>query len=412
MDKIQKRILARREDILKGFQVNWLNIRDADTGKVLWQVYSDISVSNLEIKAKVPKQIFECRAVLTQINFSSVEPLERFRLEHKALFKGKCLEKWSFEFGVVKPDSINTWQSTIEAAPESYKMPSDVLSGHIVIDTTLFDDDVLICKSKIRIFYVTSNPTNHTLMHNIITTVSSSDKIRPPSLFKPAPYLAQPKTNVSLYKLQDTFVYVLLRNSYSTGISVDSGINTILFSGIKNNEDNSKMLEKGEEIQKEILEKLSLDKKRRQYLSRITKRPFVLRLVVFKSQDDVATPFSTSKGGNRRYLLSILIERLVQNEVLLHCNALRPYADFVPLLLPHFPSPPVLKDAYFHRSSMELLPNETWERYSYRYLGVLKGGGTSPPPPVHPTEIRTSISPSSAVELNTTSALANYATEA
>nr|CAD7400350.1 unnamed protein product [Timema poppensis] len=34
------------------------------------------------------------------------------------------------------------------------------------------------------------------------------------------------------------------------------------------------------------------------------------------------------------------------------------------------------------------------------------------PPPVHPTEIRTSISPSSAAELNTTSALANYATEA
>nr|CAD7608280.1 unnamed protein product [Timema genevievae] len=31
---------------------------------------------------------------------------------------------------------------------------------------------------------------------------------------------------------------------------------------------------------------------------------------------------------------------------------------------------------------------------------------------VHPTEIRTSISPSSAVELNTTGALANYATEA
>nr|CAD7574208.1 unnamed protein product [Timema californicum] len=34
------------------------------------------------------------------------------------------------------------------------------------------------------------------------------------------------------------------------------------------------------------------------------------------------------------------------------------------------------------------------------------------PPPVHPTEIRTSISPSSVVELNTTSALANYSTEA
>nr|CAD7202086.1 unnamed protein product [Timema douglasi] len=37
--------------------------------------------------------------------------------------------------------------------------------------------------------------------------------------------------------------------------------------------------------------------------------------------------------------------------------------------------------------------------------------GAEKPPPVHPTEIRTSISSSSAVELNTTSALANYATE-
>nr|CAD7407669.1 unnamed protein product [Timema cristinae] len=38
--------------------------------------------------------------------------------------------------------------------------------------------------------------------------------------------------------------------------------------------------------------------------------------------------------------------------------------------------------------------------------------GKEKPPPVHPIEIQTSISPSSAVELNMTSALANYATEA
>nr|CAD7434805.1 unnamed protein product [Timema monikensis] len=44
-------------------------------------------------------------------------------------------------------------------------------------------------------------------------------------------------------------------------------------------------------------------------------------------------------------------------------------------------------------------------------LQAKKGAGEIPPP-VHPTEIGTSISPSSAVELNTTSALANYATEA
>nr|CAD7199821.1 unnamed protein product [Timema douglasi] len=45
----------------------------------------------------------------------------------------------------------------------------------------------------------------------------------------------------------------------------------------------------------------------------------------------------------------------------------------------------------------------------------LRGGGVEnhlgKTTPVHPTEIRTSISPSLAVELYTTSALANYATE-
>nr|CAD7590842.1 unnamed protein product [Timema genevievae] len=44
---------------------------------------------------------------------------------------------------------------------------------------------------------------------------------------------------------------------------------------------------------------------------------------------------------------------------------------------------------------------------TFRSLGLIKQLQDS----VHPTEIRTSISPSSVVELNTTSALANYATE-
>ena len=29
---------AKAEDILTGFRVNWMNLRDADTGKILWQV--------------------------------------------------------------------------------------------------------------------------------------------------------------------------------------------------------------------------------------------------------------------------------------------------------------------------------------------------------------------------------------
>lgn len=41
--------------------------------------------------------------------------------------QGRCLEEWYFEFGFVIPNSTNTWQSLIEAAPESQMMPANVL---------------------------------------------------------------------------------------------------------------------------------------------------------------------------------------------------------------------------------------------------------------------------------------------
>lgn len=44
------------------------------------------------ILARVPKKILRCRAVSREINFSSVEPMEKFRLEQRVLFKGRCLE--------------------------------------------------------------------------------------------------------------------------------------------------------------------------------------------------------------------------------------------------------------------------------------------------------------------------------
>ena len=29
-------------DILKGFKLNWMNLRDADSGKILWQSNDDL----------------------------------------------------------------------------------------------------------------------------------------------------------------------------------------------------------------------------------------------------------------------------------------------------------------------------------------------------------------------------------
>lgn len=131
-----------------------MNLRDADSGKVMWQSSDDLSTPGVEHEARVPKKILKCRAVSREINFSSKEQMEQFRLEQRVLFKGKCIEEWFFEFGFVIPSSTNTWQSIIEAAPESQMMPANVLNGNVIIETRFYDGDLLVSTSKVRVFYV------------------------------------------------------------------------------------------------------------------------------------------------------------------------------------------------------------------------------------------------------------------
>ncbi|KAI2799106.1 hypothetical protein RDWZM_004389 [Blomia tropicalis] len=145
---------SRAEDILYGFKLNWMNLRDADTGDIVWEEKSDFLKPDKEHEARVPKRILNCRAVSREINFTSVEPMEKFRLEQRVLFKGRCLEEWFFEFGYVIPNSTNTWQSFIEAAPESQMMPANVLNGNIIIETKFFDDNLLVSTSKVRLYYI------------------------------------------------------------------------------------------------------------------------------------------------------------------------------------------------------------------------------------------------------------------
>uniref|UniRef100_A0A8C6GCS5 Retinal rod rhodopsin-sensitive cGMP 3',5'-cyclic phosphodiesterase subunit delta n=1 Tax=Mus spicilegus TaxID=10103 RepID=A0A8C6GCS5_MUSSI len=152
----------RARDILRGFKLNWMNLRDAETGKILWQGTEDLSVPGVEHEARVPKKILKCKAVSRELNFSSAEQMEKFRLEQKVYFKGQSPahwlfllpSEWFFEFGFVIPNSTNTWQSLIEAAPESQMMPASVLTGNVIIETKFFDDDLLVSTSKVRLFYV------------------------------------------------------------------------------------------------------------------------------------------------------------------------------------------------------------------------------------------------------------------
>ena len=69
-----------------------MNLRDADTGKILWQSNEDLSNPNIEHEARVPKKILKSRAVSRELNFSSQEKLETFRLVQRVYFKDKCIE--------------------------------------------------------------------------------------------------------------------------------------------------------------------------------------------------------------------------------------------------------------------------------------------------------------------------------
>ncbi|KAH8260815.1 hypothetical protein KR038_003626 [Drosophila bunnanda] len=136
--------------IQKGFQINYMILRDADSGKVIWQENKDFSAPDLEHEARVPVKILDMRAV----SFSTIEPMENFRLDQKVLFKGRIMEEWFFEMGFVGANTTNTWQSTIEAAPESQMMPAKVLNGNVTIQTSFYDNETLITKSVVRLYYI------------------------------------------------------------------------------------------------------------------------------------------------------------------------------------------------------------------------------------------------------------------
>ncbi|KAH7718378.1 retinal rod rhodopsin-sensitive cGMP 3',5'-cyclic phosphodiesterase subunit delta [Aphelenchoides avenae] len=144
----------RADGILHGFKLNWMNLRDASSGKVLWQSTEDLAEPGKEHEARIPKSILKCKAISREINFTSTEEIQKFRLEQRVYLKDNVIEEWYFDFGFVIPQSTNTWQSLIEAAPEGQMLPASLLSGNIVIETSFYDDEVLVSTSRVRLYYV------------------------------------------------------------------------------------------------------------------------------------------------------------------------------------------------------------------------------------------------------------------
>ncbi|KHJ41994.1 GMP-PDE, delta subunit [Trichuris suis] len=87
--------MKRAADVMKGFKLNWMNLRDGETGKLLWQSSEDLSTPGLEHQAHLPATVLKCRVISREINFSSAEQMERFWLEQKVFVKEQVIERKS-----------------------------------------------------------------------------------------------------------------------------------------------------------------------------------------------------------------------------------------------------------------------------------------------------------------------------
>lgn len=134
------------------FKINSLNLRDSETGKIYYQSFEDFAKDEKE--ARVPKKLLKCKAVAREISFTSKDKLDELRVIQRVYLKDNLIEEWPFYFGFVIPNSTNTWQNVIEAAPSSQMIPAKVLSGHMVIQTNFYDGEKILTESKVRIYYI------------------------------------------------------------------------------------------------------------------------------------------------------------------------------------------------------------------------------------------------------------------
>jgi hypothetical protein len=69
-----------------------MNLRDAETGKVLWQSTDDMADPTQIHEARIPKAVLKCKAVSREINFTSEKQIEKFRLEQRVYLKDNIIE--------------------------------------------------------------------------------------------------------------------------------------------------------------------------------------------------------------------------------------------------------------------------------------------------------------------------------
>ncbi len=136
----------------KGFRVNHMQMKNGDTGEVMWQVNSwDL---NKEFHTEnITKNLLECKRVIRNVNFSSEEKIEDLELIQNFYLMGELFETSNFKFGFVIPGSTNDWEQII-IAKEDGVLPAEILSGKLQVETMFMVQGQILFKNRILIYYV------------------------------------------------------------------------------------------------------------------------------------------------------------------------------------------------------------------------------------------------------------------
>ena len=152
-------IIAQKEEddetfnkIKNGFKVNHIQMKNGETGEVMWEVKS-WDLTKKTHKISITKELLKCKRIIRNVNFSSEEKIDELELVQNFYLMGELFESSRFKFGFVIPGSTNDWDQII-VAKEDGVLPAEILSGKLQVETLFLIQGKILYKNRILIYYV------------------------------------------------------------------------------------------------------------------------------------------------------------------------------------------------------------------------------------------------------------------
>jgi retinal rod rhodopsin-sensitive cGMP 3',5'-cyclic phosphodiesterase subunit delta len=150
-DECHLKHTSKLSKIKQGFKINWMKMKDGKTGTVMWEC-SEWDLTKEDSSENLPKELLDCKLVVREVNFSSIETIDNLELIQNFYLVGELIESTRFNFGFVIPKSTNSWEQILEAKDEM--MPYHILSGNLNVETIFLSNGHIISKNNILIYYV------------------------------------------------------------------------------------------------------------------------------------------------------------------------------------------------------------------------------------------------------------------